>query len=310
VTWAALFFGLLLAAALLPFIAEIRKPPMDEAARAKAPGRFAGLSRGVTHFRWYGPPEGPVTVCVHGLATPSFVFDEIALDLAGRGHRVLVYDLYGRGYSDRPDGFQTRDFFLRQLQDLLAHEGVRRDFTLVGYSMGGAIATTYAALHMGRVRRLVLVAPAGMGGFPTGLFLWMRNLPLAGDWLIRAVYPRLHRKAALSLHRDQGVSADVAAAQAGQLDHRGFLPAVLSSLRGNLAEPMEGDHRKIGETGLPVTAIWAVQDRAVPIRCMGVLAGWNRDVRQVQIGQAGHWLPLTHPRDVVAAILDPQPITG
>lgn len=40
------------------------------------------------------------------------------------GYRILTYDLYGRGYSDRPSGKQNREFFLQQLDDLLAYEAV------------------------------------------------------------------------------------------------------------------------------------------------------------------------------------------
>lgn len=301
-TWAALAFGLLLAVVLLPFIAEVRRRPVDDEMRARAPGHFAELPRGLTYYRWTGPVGGPVAVCVHGLTTPSFVFDAIAEELARNGWRVLVYDLYGRGLSDRPEGRQVRGFFIRQLQDLLDHEGVRRDFTLVGYSMGGAIATCYAAIDPARLNRLVLIAPAGMGGFPSGLYRWMRDLPALGDWLIRAVFPRQFRAAARALHRDLGASREVAEAQARQVDLRGFVPAVMSSLRGILGETLETEHRRIAQKGLPVLAVWASRDQSIPLECMGTLTRWNRDARHVQVELAGHWLPITHPDDVVAAI--------
>ena len=113
---------------------------MDDAARAAAPGRIARLSQGATHYTWTGPENGPVAVCVHGLTTPLQAWDGIAARLAEAGYRVLAYDLYGRGYSDRPGGTQDSAFFLRQLDDLLADQGIAGDITLLGYSMGGAIA--------------------------------------------------------------------------------------------------------------------------------------------------------------------------
>jgi pimeloyl-ACP methyl ester carboxylesterase len=64
-----------------------------------------------------------------------------------KGHRVLTYDLYGRGYSDRPGGEQDARFFIRQLEDLLEHQGVTQPVTLLGYSMGGAIGAAFAAKH-------------------------------------------------------------------------------------------------------------------------------------------------------------------
>ena len=160
-------FGLVLLGlgliAALPFLFERRKPDMNDEIRQRAPDQFAKLSDGYTHFQWHGPAEGPVLVCVHGLTTPSFVWDQLMPGLTEAGFRVLTYDLYGRGLSDRPKGIQTRSFFMRQLRDLLHQQGVLDGFTLMGYSMGGSIATVFASEEPQRVSQLVLLAPAGMG---------------------------------------------------------------------------------------------------------------------------------------------------
>ena len=166
----------------LPALAEtLRRPPR----RAAAPGRFAGLPHGQTHYRWSGPDDGPVAVCIHGLSTPSYVFAATERSLAGLGYRVLSYDLYGRGHSARPIGRQTSAFFIRQLRALLADEGIEGPILLVGYSMGGAIATAFAASDPKRVSHLVLIAPSGL--LPVyddwrGRF-W--TLPVIGDWATR-----------------------------------------------------------------------------------------------------------------------------
>jgi len=308
-TWAAVLFGLAAAVVLMPFIAEVRRARMGPAARTEAaPGQMAKSLRGDIHYRWHlpdrGAEEAPVAVCIHGLTTPSFVWDAFARELALRGWRVLTYDLYGRGFSDRPAGAQNRRFFLRQLDALLEHEGVTGPFTLVGYSMGGAIATCWAAEHPERLDRLVLVAPAGMGHFPTGLLLAARDLPLVGDWMMRAFFPPMHRRAARALVENEGADPSVGAAQAAQLDWRGFVPAVLASLRGILADTQEAEHRRIARQGPPVLAIWGARDTAIPLDCMGVLARWNRTATHVQIDDATHWLPITHPEELADAFHD------
>jgi alpha-beta hydrolase superfamily lysophospholipase len=73
-----------------PFIIEWRRIPMDAQARADAPGEFASLSNGITHYQFHGPVDGPLVVCVHGLTTPSFVYEGLAKRLMERGYRVLV----------------------------------------------------------------------------------------------------------------------------------------------------------------------------------------------------------------------------
>ncbi|MGI3169438.1 alpha/beta fold hydrolase [Pseudooceanicola sp. C21-150M6] len=289
---------------LIPFMQEQRRPEMDDTARVDAPGHFAELSQGVTHYQWFGGVRGPVAVCVHGLTTPGFVWSQIAEELAEMGYRVLTYDLYGRGFSDRPGGRQDIAFFIRQLEDLLEDQQIADDITLFGYSMGGAITAGFAAKNPHMLRQLVLVAPAGFGGFPTGNWQRMRDLPVIGDWMAHALLPKWHRAAAAKLGQDNPQLDRAAAGQAAQLDWKGFIPAVLSSLRHALRDEREADHRKISRVDVPVLAIWAEKDEAIPLSGMGKLTMWNRVARQTQIEGATHWLPLTHPKQVVAAFRD------
>ena len=152
--WFLIVLIVIAAIAAWPFAREAMRRPMNEAARQDAPGEFVQLSQGITHYRWVGPVRGPVAVCVHGLTTPSFVWLGLARMVVAMGYRVLVYDLYGRGYSAAPRGLQTPGVFATQLTELLDHEGVEGDITLIGYSMGGAIAAHWAAEQGHRLRRL------------------------------------------------------------------------------------------------------------------------------------------------------------
>ena len=74
---------------------------LDDRARAAAPGRFARLIDGATHYETAGPPAGPAVVLVHGFSTPLLIWERTAPALAAAGCCTVAYDLYGRGYSDR-----------------------------------------------------------------------------------------------------------------------------------------------------------------------------------------------------------------
>jgi pimeloyl-ACP methyl ester carboxylesterase len=287
---------------LAPFAIEYLRKRMDSNARSAAPGGFARLSDGVTHFRWIGPERGRIAVCVHGLTTPSLVWQAVAEGLAEDGYRVLVYDLYGRGYSDRPRKPHDRALFHRQLDDLLTHLGITGPVTLLGYSMGGAIGASWAAAHPGRVERLILLAPAGMGHDLGRIARITRDWPVIGDWLFLTMFPRGHRK---GTEAERPIARDVPGIidyQQDELRWRGFLPAVLSSLRGMLAEVLENDHRALRQAGLPVLAIWGRDDRTIPIKAMGVMAQWNPDAHHEVVDGAGHGLPYSHARNIVDAV--------
>lgn len=289
----------LIAILALPFIAEaLRRPPR----RDDAPGRFADLPQGATHYRWSGPGKGPVAVCVHGLSTPSYVFAATERSLSGLGYRVLTYDLYGRGFSARPRGPQTSAFFIRQLRALLSDQGVKAPVILVGYSMGGAIATAFAASEPTRVSHLVLIAPSGL--LPVyddwrGRF-W--TLPAIGDWAT-GVFGGMALRRELVEHRTNGtVIPDLEDRQAAETRRRGYLPALLSSRRHMLREPRDSDHRTLGRAGLPVLAIWGTDDPVIPLKAMSRLAELNPDAHHAQVPGAGHVLLQTHPANVTAAL--------
>jgi len=295
---------LLVVVVTLPLIAETWRKPMNNEARAHATGEFAALSQGVTYFEWLGPTRGPVAVCVHGLTTPSFVWRGLARGLANFGFRVLIYDLYGRGYSDRVPGPQDQAYFLQQLNDLLDHQRINGDITLLGYSMGGAIATAFAAARPGKIRHLVLLAPAGMGVRANRLSRFIARTPLIGDWLMLALFARRHRKST-EAERDLPSSVEnIVDLQQNELRFKGFVPAVLASMRGILAEPLKEEHKAIHHAGIPVMAIWGREDKTIPLTAMGTLAQWSRDARQDVIGGAGHGLVYTHTDIVLASLSD------
>lgn len=303
---------LILAAVIaVPLVQEYNRREMDDAARGAGSGQFAELPQGVTHYEWHGPVNGPILVCVHGLTTPSFVWRGLIPGLATMGFRVLSYDLYGRGYSDRPKGPQDAAFFMRQLADLLTHQQVRSKVTLFGYSMGGAICTCFAAGHPDRVQRVILLAPAGMRHKIGGIVRFIRDVPVIGDWLMLAFYPRMMRQG-IEAERDVPTSVlNVCDLQEAELDFKRFIPAVLASVRGILRRPLRAEHHAVRDAGIPALAIWGRDDMVIPLSALGTLAEWNRDVQHEVIEGAGHGLAYTHSDAVIGLIRDwaklPQP---
>jgi len=294
--------GLVAVIAGLPVLAWWRRRPMDKAARKDAPGRFAELGRGVTHYQWDGPLRGPVAVCVHGLTTPAYVWDALVGGLTRMGYRVLRYDLYGRGLSDRPAGAQDCDFFVTQLEDLLRDQEIDGGITLLGYSMGGAIATCYGARHPEMLDRLVLLAPAGLSYRPTRLAEVMRKLPAVGDWMMAVVGGWLMRRRLRADSATPSVVAEIYARQARETRYRGFPAAVLSSMRHCLNSDTAAQHKALAATDIPVLAIWGEADDVIGLEGLGRLAELNRKARQAEIPKAPHSMVYTHPPEVIGAM--------
>lgn len=127
-------------------------------------GKYAKLDNGLTlHYLDIG--DGPVVVWLHGSGPGASGFSNFkgnypAFDNAG--FRNIVLDLPGFGRSDKPvDVNYDLAFFVENLKLLLDNIGIKT-CTLLGNSLGGAIALGYTLDNPTRVDSLVLMAPGGV----------------------------------------------------------------------------------------------------------------------------------------------------
>ncbi len=108
------------------------------------------------HVLDYGTAGRPAMLCVHGGAAHAHWFDFVAPGL-GVDHHVLSIDQRGHGesaWAQPPDYAYER--FAADLNEVVEKLDLR-DFVLIGHSMGGTIALTYAAAYPGRAAKLVVV---------------------------------------------------------------------------------------------------------------------------------------------------------
>ena len=298
-----LFVLLLIALGGIYMLVRFRRPGVTEF-RSEVTGDLVPLRMGTTHVTRVGPEDGPVMVCIHGLSTPSYVWEPLVPYLAEMGYRVITYDHYGRGHSDRVMGRQNAAFFLRHLDQLLEAEGVTGRFTLMGYSMGGAIASAYAARSPERVLTLILLASAGFDYEVSPTAAFIRKWPVIGDWLNEVFGPRLFRTSFGDAGYSDPTARSILNRMRAEAGKSGTMAAMLSSARGILADDQTELHRAIAAAGLPVLAIWGSDDATIPISNMGRLTQANRKAMQIELAGADHGLAFTHPASVTEAIED------
>ncbi|CAJ2501735.1 Uu.00g045880.m01.CDS01 [Anthostomella pinea] len=115
----------------------------------------------------FGPEDGRKVLMLHGISTSCMTLADLAVGLEEKGCRVMLFDLFGRGYSDAPGDlpYDTR-LFTTQILLALASSPLPwtgdAGFSLVGYSLGGGIAANFAATFPRMVASLLLLAPAGL----------------------------------------------------------------------------------------------------------------------------------------------------
>ncbi len=261
------------------------------------------LSAGRTAYELTGPENAPLAVLVHGFSVPSYIWDPTLPALLAAGQRVLRYDLYGRGGSDRPKVDYNADLFDRQLFELLDGLGIQKPASLVGLSMGGPISAEFTRRRPERVERLVLVDPAGFVDWKT-IPIQLLRLPLLGEWLMN----RFGRKMIVDSQPGDFHHPDRFPLYAGlarqQMERPGYLPALLSTLRkGPLGEQSEL-YRQVGQLGKPVLLIWGKEDRSFPValteKALALLPGASLQV----IPDSGHIPHYEHPELVNPLLVD------
>jgi len=234
---------------------------LDDDARAGVPGKFVRLADGVTHYDVSGPDSGRTVVLVHGFSVPYYIWDSTAAALAASGFRVVRYDEYGRGLSDRPDVDYTDDLYDRQLVQLLDSLHITERIDLPGVSMGGLVTGTFAARHPARLRSLTLVDPvAGTTGSSQGVFGW----PVLGPYLWQTLAVPGMATGQASDFVNPSRFPDWADRYREQTRYRGFGRALLSHRRLRLGMTLDSVYQHVGQLSVPVLLIWGTADKTVP----------------------------------------------
>lgn len=111
-----------------------------------------------TSLRFQRSGDGPPLVLLHTIRTQLEYFRDLAPALA-RAYTVYAIDLPGHGHSPiDPDGRYDEPYLRQGVIDLIEQLDLA-DVTLVGESIGGALALTVAADIPGRIGRVVAINP-------------------------------------------------------------------------------------------------------------------------------------------------------
>lgn len=132
---------------------------LTAADRQNTSGKYIQLSAGITHYQLDGPDSGKVVILVNGFSVPYYIWDTTSQYLAGKGYRVLRYDFYGRGYSDRLDTTYNQQLYTDQINELITKLHLKTPLSIGGVSFGGDVASVFTCKYPNIVDKLFLVDP-------------------------------------------------------------------------------------------------------------------------------------------------------
>lgn len=270
------------------------KYELNDDIRSRLGGSYISLSGGVTHYALEGPENGQVVVLVHGGTVPMFTWDAVSPVLTAAGYRVLRYDMYGRGYSDRPPVTYNRNLYRGQLLELLDKLNLKEPVDLVGYSFGGGIVADFSARHPQRVRQLALISPVVYNFKTPRIF----RIPVLGEFIARIAGIKTLTRRANSMYEGTALYQRHANLFAEQTTFKGFQASLLSMIRSDAIGDYRDRYESVGKQKRNVLLIWGSLDQEIPEDVINTARKLIPGVQFHAIPDAGHNIVFQKPEQI------------
>ena len=251
-------------------------------------GHFVTLDNGLRlHFLDEG--SGPVVLWLHGSGPGASGYSNFKGNypqFVAAGFRNLVVDLPGFGRSDKPEEVNyDLEFFVNTMSGFLKAVGVKRA-TLLGNSLGGAIALGLALAEPERVEKLILMAPGGVEERETYFQMIgiqrMVELYNAGPLGIEQMRRIMSLQLFDSSQLDDNLLAERVAVAAHQ--PRNLFTTMMVP---NMTDRLE-------ELQAPILGFWGTDDNFNPATGALKVLKHAPNARFIMLNRCGHWVQVEH----------------
>ena len=253
-------------------------------------GRYAECANGY-RIHYLDEGEGEVVVFLHGSgpgASGHSNFKGNYPALVEAGYRCIVPDHIGYGFSDKPDDVEhPLSFFVECILQTLDCAGVQK-CTVVGNSLGGAIALGLALDYPERVEKLVLMAPGGLSELHE--YQQMPGMQKvfqvfgSGQAVTHEVMKDLF---ATGLMHDPRYATDELVAERMQIMQI-MNGHVMATMRIPVLTP------RLAELECPVLGFWGMDEKMMPENGIMAMAKNIRHLRLILVTECGHWVMVEH----------------
>lgn len=245
------------------------------------------------HYKITGPESGKPWVFLHGLMGYLHNWASVVRDL-GPAQRCLVYDQRGHGRSFKPSqGYAAKDY-AEDLKKIIDELGFKK-IILVGHSMGGRNALSFASSYPERIEKLV-IEDIGPESDPNNYLYYEKMLksiptPFAQrsqakeffEHRFAKVFPVKEDPSVLS----QFLLANLKENAAGVLDWQFSVEGIIESVRqGRANEAWES----VQNLNVPTLWIRGEKSKELGVETFQRILASNQMIQGVTIPQAGHWV--------------------
>src|SRR5205823_2626546 len=250
--------------------------------------------------------SGDPVVLIHGYPLSGASWEKQVPVLLAAGYRVITYDRRGFGKSSQPTTGYNYDTFAEDLHMRLTYLKLR-DFTLVGFSMGGGEVARYVgkygskglskAVFMGAIPPFLLKTPDNPEGVDGAVFEGIQRAIVADRYAFFTEFFQNFYNTDLLLGKrvsEQAVQASWnIAASASATASLACVPTWHEDFREDLAR-----------IDVPTLVIQGDADRILPITATGLrTAKLIKGARRLVVKDGPHCITWTHAEEVNAELL-------
>lgn len=253
--------------------------------RASTGNSFIKLSQGYTEYELGGDYNGIPIVLVHGMRVAMYDWDNQYEYLISRGYRVLRYNHFGRGFSDRPDVVYNRELYTTQLNEMI-NAFFDGNVNIVGHSLGGAITTEYATNNC-NVDKVILISPI-LNPSRSSKGIRLLQIPVIGDYsALTILSPLLIKRAERLFNSDKLKNGQKYFRYFdSQTRVKGFSRSVKSLFRNNAMGDYTESYRKIKKGS--ALLIWGTADKSVSQMDIDLITQINPGIETKFFDSVGH----------------------
>ena len=216
-------------------------------------------------------------VLVHGLGASAERWSK-AIPYLSKDYHLIIPDLIGFGYSDKPLVDYTTGFFSDFLGKFLDSTGIDNP-NIIGSSLGGQVVAEYASRNK-NIEKLILSSPSG---------IMKQSTPALDAYIMAALYPN-ETNAKNAFEMMEGSGADVDKTIVEGFVERMKLPnakmAFMSTILG--LKNAEIITERLKTINAPTLIIWGSKDPVIPIQHADGFVSAIKDCRFYRMDECGH----------------------
>lgn len=246
------------------------------------------------HVEFDGPEDAPVVILSHSLATNLKAWDRTVPALS-KDFRVLRYSMRGHGKTSAPERPYSLSGLASDIAAIMDHFNIAKAH-LVGLSIGGMIAQTFAIEHAERLNKLVV--SSSLCELPDGgEALWAERIRDAEKAGVEAlVEPTIDRWFVDETKSSDPELLDFTRSLIREMDLEGYLGCCHGISKLALKE-------RLPQVKAETLVIVGEGDMGTPVAASEVIAGGIPGAKFTVIEQASHQVALEQPDAFNSAIL-------